>query len=581
MGLKIVRSFLLASVTITLGTGAYAAPMLRLASSTVGPVSVASGTNGKTQTIEAYNAGDGSLSLSMTSSAPWVVPTVGTARVCTTVNASSCFPLQFAFNTSSLAASTTPYTAVVTVTSPNTVDAPQTITVTVQVGGGVPSSVDIYVAPGATRDVSFSTNSTLTGAASTQDGGKWLSLALVGNGSFRFVLPYNIHIAPQAGNTSGGVYNGNLTISGSSIPTENKTVPVTMRVTSQAIAQASTNQVTVRMAQGEPARTPQFFAPSVSLVNIGQAGSSLVPGTPTVTGTGVSYGAGGMTFDTTGLAPGDYPGSITLPSNAVNGTVTVPILFSVLAKGNPAIYYQGVQDNATFVPGDSLAPGDVAVIKGDQLSFSTLTVGQAPPMSTQVSDVSVTVNGEPAPIFYTLPFQICFQVPEDVAPGWAVVQLKRTDGTASNLVSVKIAARAPKIVPILGGPYGAIVNQDGTLPLPEGYVTGLYTHPAHVGDWLTIYCIGLGATNPAVDTGAPAPLVEPYARLIDTPTVTFGTFSGALGVSATPLYSGLSGGSAGLYQLNVQIPPDTPPGTVWVSALFPDSTSNKVAIEVQ
>jgi hypothetical protein len=47
-----------------------------------------------------------------------------------------------------MAASTTPYTDIVTITAPNTIDAPQTITVTMAVGGTVPSSVNVYVAPG-------------------------------------------------------------------------------------------------------------------------------------------------------------------------------------------------------------------------------------------------------------------------------------------------------------------------------------------------------------------------------------------------------------------------------------------------
>lgn len=586
MGLKIVRSFLLTSVAIAFGTGAYAAPMLRLVTSTVGPVSAVAGINGPSQTVEAYNAGDGTLSLTMTSSVSWIVPTVGTARACTsTTNASSCIPLQLGLSTGSLTAASSPYTGVVTVTSSNanTLDAPQTITVTVQIGGGVPSSVDVYAAPGGTREVAFWTNSLINGAGTTTDGNKWLSLVLNGIGSFRFNLPYstavpyNIQIAPQAGNVAGSVYNGNLTISGSTFSNDNRTVPVTMRVTSQPIAQASTNQIAVRLAQGEPALAPPF-SPGVSLANVGASGSSLVAQTPTVTGQGISYGSGGLTFDTTGLSPGNYTGAVALPSNAVNGTVTVPVLFQVLAKSNPWIYYQGVQDNATFIPGDTVAQGDVAVIKGEQLSFNTLTMGQAPPMSTQVADVTVTVNGEAAPIYYTLPFQIAFQIPVDTQPGVASVQLTRTDGSASNLASVTVAARAPKLVPLNGSSWGAIVNQDGSLPV-AGAIAGWNTHPAKVGDWLTIYAIGLGPTNPVVATGQPAPSAEPLARLTSTPVINFG--GGLFGILATPAYAGLSPTSAGLYQINVQVPPRTPSGTVLLTAVFPDSVSNAVFIAVQ
>src|SRR5438309_2379524 len=121
--------------------------MLRLASTTVGPVSVAVGSNGAAQTVEAYNAGDGSLNLSATSSVAWITPTVQSPRGCTTLGLSgkTCNPIALALNTSSLPAGTT--TGIVTVNDPNAADAPQTITVTVAVGSSIPNSLNVYVAP--------------------------------------------------------------------------------------------------------------------------------------------------------------------------------------------------------------------------------------------------------------------------------------------------------------------------------------------------------------------------------------------------------------------------------------------------
>ena len=114
-----------------------------------------------------------------------------------------CIPLQFALNTSGLPAGIS--TGIVTVSDPNAVDAPQTITVTVQIGGGVPSSLDVYVAPGGARDLFFSTNSQIGNIAKTNDGGAWLSLALDGTGSFRFSYPYRVHFAPASGDGAGNV----------------------------------------------------------------------------------------------------------------------------------------------------------------------------------------------------------------------------------------------------------------------------------------------------------------------------------------------------------------------------------------
>lgn len=525
--------------------------MLRLAATTVGPVSVTPGSSPQPQKVEAYNAGDGSLALTLSSSVSWISATVGSPATCTTTSASkTCIPWQLVFSTSSLPSSSTPVTGIVTVNGDSsTVDAPQTITVTVQVGGGVPSSVNVYVAPGGASDTVFYTNSQIGGQAYTTDGNRWLSLAAGGSGSFQFVIPYSVHVAPQAGNTAGNTYHGSLVTSGSNFAADNKTIAVTMQVTSQPIAQATSSQFTVRLAQGAPPLAPPF-SPSAGLIDVGQG--TLVAQPPTATGSGITASAYGLTFDPTGLSAGDYPGTLSLASNAVNGTITVPLDFQVVPMGSPLVYYQGAQDNATFVPGDIVAPGDVMVVKGEQLSFSPFTPASTVPLPVQLADTSVLVNGVAAPIFYSSYGQIAFQLPFTTSTGTALVQVGRTDGTISNKVSVTVAARAPKLLLIGVGTYGAIVNSDGSFPMPSGSIPGYSTHPAKIGDTLTIYAIGLGPTTPGATTGTSAP----YAPLNVTPTVDFG--GGIFGVTAKPSYAGFSPGSVGLYQVNVTIPQARP-----------------------
>src|SRR5262249_12890736 len=110
---------------------------------------------------------------------------------------------------------------------------------------------------------------------------------------------------------------------------------------------------------------------------------------------------GYLSIDASSLSPGDNSGSITIPTNAANGAITIPVSLKVVAKDAPLIYYQGVLDNGTFVPGDTVAAGDVMVVKGEQLSFSAYTPGQAPPLVTTLGGATVTVNGTPAPLFYS------------------------------------------------------------------------------------------------------------------------------------------------------------------------------------
>ena len=286
-----------------------------------------------------------------------------------------------------------------------------------------------------------------------------------------------------------------------------------------------------------------------------------------------SYSLGGLipeiarlTIDPKGLSPGTYKDGIVLTSNAAayagalgdTSSLTVPVELEVVSAGPPVLDFQGVQDNATFVPGDPVAPGDIVALKGQQLSAMVGTVAGAPPLATQLTDTQVLFNSQPLPLYYTSYGQINCQIPTDAPLGTSLVQVKRQDGQVSNLVSVDIAARAPRLLIGLGS-YGAIANTDYSRPMPEGSFPGVATHPAKNGDTLTIYAIGLGATSPYVATGQPAPSSEPLARLTSLPAVAFG--GGIGGATATPLFAGLSPTYAGLYQVNVTIPDNGPKAT--------------------
>jgi uncharacterized protein (TIGR03437 family) len=228
----------------------------------------------------------------------------------------------------------------------------------------------------------------------------------------------------------------------------------------------------------------------------------------------------------------------------------------------------GVVDNAIFGSGDAVAPGDIVDVFGEQFWFaSNIAFSPGVPLATQItasgSTSSVLVNGRAAPLYFSTYGQIAFQVPLETAVGTAQVQVQR-DGLSGNTVSVQVVARAPRIL--------VITKQD--LSVPDS------AHPARVGDYLTIWAIGLGPTNPAVGTNVPAPGSEPLARLTVTPAVEFGsTIFGT--ISATPSFAGLSPGSVGLYQINVAIPAGVVSGNVNVALSFPDSASNTVQIAVQ
>ncbi len=246
------QSTLAFSLTVLIAGPLFGAAKLRLDTTAVGPLSIAAGTNGPAQTINAVNAGDGAFNLTASSSANWLVPAVNPQGPCGVLG--TCTPIQIALNTSSLARGT--YTGVVTLSDPNAIDAPQTITVTVNIGGGVPDAITLYVpANGTPVTQTFYTGGRVTPMVNSPAGGPTLSLALPGAGSFASTYTYTVNAQAPAG-IAERAYNGSIVVTGSPVPTENKTVPVTLNVTSQPIATPSANSLSFRIPQARYETNP-------------------------------------------------------------------------------------------------------------------------------------------------------------------------------------------------------------------------------------------------------------------------------------------------------------------------------------
>jgi uncharacterized protein (TIGR03437 family) len=84
-----------------------------------------------------------------------------------------------------------------------------------------------------------------------------------------------------------------------------------------------------------------------------------------------------------------------------------------------------------------------------------------------------------------------------------------------------------------------------TFAAPQGSIPGSLARPAKIGEFITIFCTGLGSVTNTPATNAPA---TGDSTTIATPDVMIG------GVSATVSFSGLAPTFVGLYQVNVQIP---------------------------
>ena len=159
----------------------------------------------------------------------------------------------------------------------------------------------------------------------------------------------------------------------------------------------------------------------------------------------------------------------------------------------------------------------------------------------------MTLNGADVHPFYASDTQVNFYIPAETPLGANVVTVTAPSGLQSSS-TVNLTAVQPGIF------SGAVVHADtGASAL---------TTPVSPGDFISIYCTGLGATRSA------------DGRTVVTPTVYLGA------TAASPSYSGLSG-FTGLYQVNVQIPAGLPSGTLPLVIASGSTSSNEVKIAVQ
>ena len=558
--------------TALLLPAAMAAPKLRLSNASLGPLTIAQGQNGAQQSIDAANFGDGALSLTATANVTWLAPSIGPARGCALQ--STCIPVNMGLNTAALARGK--YTATVTVTDPNAVDAPQTITVLIQIGSGVPDSVDLYLPPSGSTQTTFSTGSNVSTSVTNPPGGPAVSIASTGGGSFSFSVSYQVKAQAPAG-TPDGDYRSNIAVGGSPLSADNKTVPVNVHVTTQPIAEPAPASVSFRIAQGavKQDRFVVFANRGLGALTLG----TITGAAPWLTTAVLPGSLLDLTADPATLTPGSYTTTLSVVTNARNGNLSIPVELVVLPPGAPTAFYRNVLENATFTVGDPMAPGGIAAVFGEQLTSGAAATAQSLPLGTALGGATVFVNDKAAPIYFVSAGQINFLIPYGTPEGVATVRVDR-DGRRGNSVGVAVAASSPRLLPLGIGTYPNAVLQDSvTRPIPA--TPGIASRPATTGDVITFYALGLGGTTPAALDGVAAP-ASPLAQVPG-----FRVFFGAgnlpkTGIAIEPFFVGLTPGLVGLYQINVVVPETSPRGDSVPVALESNFVqSNRVTIAVQ
>jgi uncharacterized protein (TIGR03437 family) len=289
-----------------------------------------------------------------------------------------------------------------------------------------------------------------------------------------------------------------------------------------------------------------------------------------VTAGSATLSASTATTDNSGLA------SVGLTAGRTAGTVTVtatasglaPVKFTITVKtvvspDAPRIASGGVTGAGLSVPPvRAVSPNAIVTIWGESFASpgsapqtAAPSAGQVP---TKVAGVCVRFNDLAAPIYLVATNQVNVIVPKVTAGAEVSVQVIRNCGDATELRSnvEKVAARlaTPEFLFF-------VARADGKSPIAgfnvsrayaylgaPGLVAGATFVPARPGDWLELYGVGWGATDPAVEPGVVPGMIAPTAGKVRL-TI------GGLEVAGDDLYyAGASPAIPGLYQLNVRLP---------------------------
>jgi len=241
-------------------------------------------------------------------------------------------------------------------------------------------------------------------------------------------------------------------------------------------------------------------------------------------------------------------------TSGVGGYLGLSVGLQAPSLTGPGVYLNptAVFNSASFAPFTAaIAPGELLTLYGTNLAASTQVAGI--PFPSQLNNVTVSIGGLPAPIFYVSSGQISAIVPYGVTAGTTCgcVQIQVTNnGTASNIITEYLGTTAPGVFTQNqnGTGYGEIQHLGiGNSVAAAGSIVG-DKNPALPGETLAAYLTGLGTVSPTIADGAAGPSNSPSSA-----TNTFSLdFDGT--AAPAPLFAGLAPSFSGLYQLNFTVP---------------------------
>ncbi len=441
----------------------------------------------------------------------------------------------------------------------------------------------------ASQTIQINSNSpsalTFNAAANTANTGTWLSITPT-SGTASGQTAGSIAVAVDPTGLAAGVYTGSVSVSiGALMQSANvtfvvqNTAPSTTASQAQAAAACTASQLVIT----ENGLANNFVVPAgwpvaINVQLTDDCGASVTNGNVIA-----SFSNGDTPLMLSGDSLGNYyatwqPGA----ANANNMVVTLNATATALQSGPAQLYGQvvpnltppptlapgGTLNNLNPVVGAPLAPGTIAQVYGSGLAPAAVSTGVAP-LPTVFNNTFAMVGATQAPLYSLSSGQIDLQIPSELTAPQQLPIVLSINNALTLPVALDIVPAAPGVLSANDGPTPPSLQNGAHLIAQHSadYSLVSSSNPAKPGEYLVMYLVGMGATNPSVPSGQATPSTTP-AAVTNQPTVTVGS------QPSNVLFAGLTPGFVGLYQINFQVPPSATSGELEV-----DVTQNGVAAE--
>jgi hypothetical protein len=381
--------------------------------------------------------------------------------------------------------------------------------------GGAQSSGQIV-----TVNTSSATPTSFQVAAATSDGANWLIVnPTSGNSTGQSAGTFNVSVNPSV--LAAGIYTGTVSVSLLGAIRAVNVTAIVLPPGSTAADPSAEFAAPLQSAGCSPTKlalvetgllnnfaTPAKW-PAALIVHLFDDCANSVSGGAVV----ASFSNGDAPLSLRGDGPnGTYsatwqPGAVTaqMVVTFVATAGTLQAATAQLAGGvgsNPALVpsltLNGTLNNLNPVLGDPVAPGTIAQVYGTSLA-ATSSSPNVVPVPTIFNGTFALVGAYLAPLYYLSDGQLSIQVPTElVAPQqYPIVVSVNNVLSVPNTINTVVAA--PGVLSYLDGPSPTVQNGAHAIAQHNADFSLINaSNPAKPGEYVILYLVGMGATNPSV-----------------------------------------------------------------------------------